>query len=378
MRETGKVGAVLAALVAVCAARTGAAQPPVAPCASSDGSPVVMIADSSRRPQMEPFVASIASQLGDLPVCFRVVWRDDGADEPGRGAEVAREIADATGAVVVFRLAPAPQSYQLRLFLTSRGGEREIERDVDVAPEGKPEETVAVIVRASIATAIEDSGFGEPAGGAVSTPAPAPGAPAPPPVPPAALVEDRAVPSAPEPHAPGPVALGAAYLIGLTGVGTTPTQGAQLDIGVRIAGAFSLHAGYLALAPLDVSSQGIDLELRRHPVRVGGRFSLAHNRLELRAGAAVGIDTVAERFHATDPDAVLAAAQGLRVQVSVAPDLALGIRLNRRLYATVSLSAEVVCNQVRYAVREDGQRKTVYDPWVVQPALAIGLELRLP
>jgi len=373
MSRNGKSVVVIAAIVVLCVAVETSSRASSDSCDGAGDVAVVMLAESSSRAVMEPYAASIASQLDDLPICFSVAWRDEPLADAQRGAAVAREVAGASNTAAVFWLTPTQTGYQLRLFLPRRGDEGEIERNVEVPSKDGLGETLAVIVRVSITTAIADAFPAAPEKAASAEPTKPEGAPEG-----AAATEEREEEPQKNVRRDGIILLGAAYAIGITGARVSPAQGAELSIGARISKRFSLYASYRLFVPLEISKTGVDLALRRHPMQLGARFSYAFGRLELLAALGIGMDYVVEEYDLQEGNAALATDPEPRVQASIIPALGLAFELYRILYATFALSGDIVCNQYSYAARRDGEKTSIYDPWTVQPQLAVGLELRLP
>jgi hypothetical protein len=337
-------------------------------CGATDAYRVVMIAENAARGEMAPYIVSIASQMGDLPVCFRTEWREDPMPEGEAGNEIARHVAEESNAIVVFWLVPAFKGYQLRLFLPFRDLENEITREVEVAGDYGLAETIAVIVRVSISTAIADKNtLSKPENPAV-----------------AARSDDGETMRLsrntkilkPKENARGRLQVSAAYYVGASSAKLFPTHGAALGLGVLTTDFLTLFAQYTVLAPLEFSSGGADVLLQRHPVWIGGHFFHIIGRLEMGASIALGIDYITERYSVLDENTDLQLEPDSRVQASIVPMINLSLQLLGILYLTTSLSGEIVLNQFRYSVMKDNEKITVYDPWPIQPALMIGLELR--
>ena len=340
-------------------------------CMEGQPSKVIMLADGNWRPELEPVSRAIASQLQDLPVCFEVVWREDPPLDAAAVAGIAETTAAENGAAMAIWLLRGPQDgYQLHLLLPSRNGGKDISREVIVSGREGLAETLAIIVRASIGSAVvweEDARSPEPT--------------APLAVPPPkrtnvaeAARDDRVV----RPHhdESARLAFWASYFIGFPNRATDPVQGAALGLWIAVFRHVDLFASYLVLHPIEESVGGVGLRLRRHPTWIGGTLRFSAGRTELAAGVAVDIDYVVEDYSFSGSAPNRLEDPEPRVQISIIPMMGASFRIHQRLSLFAKICGEIVLNQYRYQILTEVGPKTVFNPWPIQPALLVGVEVR--
>lgn len=325
---------------------------------------VVMIAPVSDREASFRTLQAVRGQLSDVSATLAVHAIDQLDPSAQSQLRSARAVARQKKAAVVFWF--NAKRARVSIYLHSAGGGRLLERPVQSAGAEGRFEALAVIVRFAVRAHLQGDKVG------VRLPpvrprrvrAPPPRRGAPPPR------------SAPPPRRRFWSALEATYDLDLYSSQITVAQGLRLAALLHLHRRWSIFVGFRMEAPLDVTSDKVDLSLRRIPLDLGARFTWRRGRFALGAQLALSVAVVTARtIHLDLEDGDIPRDVPTRAAVSLVPALVLGVQVARRLHLVLSLGARIHINSTRY--RMDGEPSLLLAPWRVQPTLSVGIHVPL-
>ncbi len=340
---------------------------------------VVLIADRNKESEYSQAFSAIKAQLSDLPVRLKVIWRGlagegrvPAAPHPpevlGERLLIARRVARDTGAQVIVFCEFERQDV-LWLYIApwaDRQGtlkeERVITRGIQKSEAEGRYEALALILRFSIRALMFR-------------------------IPPQKK-RKNAVPDLRDPplsfSKPSQSLLGLSARMG--GLAFAYSAKALLNPGVTVElsflifRAFAITAGYSYFPPVEVSGNRADVSLSRHPGHVGVAWSHLLGGFTLSASLYAILDFVSVK---TKVNSIFISAIPPKAHqtVSVLPMLELRYALGSRIGLYAALGAEFFFNNRYYIVEGHDSTgvygtETITDPWMIQPRVQIGLEVR--
>jgi len=307
----------------------------------------------------EQLLAAITAQLSDVRTRVLVEKVPTLPATLAEQIRVARQIAArrATRSVFWFDLS---RPGHLFVYLAEPGGGRVLVRTVTASAESERVEAAGMIVR-GLARAVGE-------GGQIGVRPP----PAPPPPPPASA-------PAPPPAPPPPrawLALRAAYAGDFFASGATLLHGLELGALVHLGRGWSLHAAYRVLTTAAAGSDGMQLEVQRHPLELGARYLHAFGAFRAGGGAAFVLDYLTRDVHATAANVRLAPDDDhVSCALALAAHGAFALRRGLRLF--VAAGVELVLDAHSYAVERGDEKLVPLDLFRVRPRFLAGLEVDL-
>ena len=297
-------------------------------------------------------IRALRSQLADLSVSLDVVWLDRFADRFQQQTDTARRVVARRGAAAAFWYNLAAAQWAVLYLPPEHGDERLVVRSLKHAGRGEAFEAFAVVVRYWVKAII--------GGGA------------------AKLKSELRLPRGRRPGArPDRVRFGLGYAFQLYGAEVVDTHGLSFSLSGRLWRQLALVFAYRWVAPFS-GSGAADLataRVSRHPFSLGLSYHWPLAALQLGVETLIGLDYVtldvsglrADLRAGVDRDALI---------VSVLPAALLRFPFHRRLAATMTLGAEIRLNNRSYVSEIGAERQVLLKPWVVQPMVLLGLELK--
>jgi hypothetical protein len=341
-------------------------------------STVVMVAEREEEEAARQVIHAVEAQLSDLPVVFHVSWI---AALPASLAEqraIALREAARLNARAVFWLGGegAPSLFLtladaredvLRRSLESSAAFAEnlalILRGVVQLIDAEPDSRAALLESSTwtrVAPAQATPANAEGAGSPVEEAAPAV-SPAPPPPP--------AAPPAPTPRRR--LALHLGYELALWSRQVTTLHGLDLALEVRLVRELWLFARYHLVLPSVITTDELELTLRRHPIIVGARYSWDLGRVTLGGSAALALDVVTEELELSAQ--LRAAGDGPELEVGARLLLELSVELLSWLSLDVGLGLVLPFNRVDYAFDDRDGEVELLSSFALRPIMHVGL-----
>ncbi len=332
---------------------------------------VVMMASSSEQKEFAPVVQAVRGQMSDLSVSFQLYWVDHLPSDLPAQEEMAERVALETEAIVVFWYdLSRPDISYLYIAVPEMG--RVIMHRLDGSDGGGTPEAFAIILRESVSSILRtvmDQTRDQPEKEAPPTPEAEPEEEEkqeeikPPPI----IVEQNRV------------AVQAAYAFDpLSSTASTIQHGFNVTVDVRIVGNWHLFAGYHVFPTISESRDGVQLQLRRHPIWIGGRYAETIGRVGLSGGIAFDIDPItgSTRVEADfENDMSLVQNDIDELQVTVVPLFCIDIRIIADIRVYLAVGAGIHLNRVDYQVEYNAEEDlhTVISLWAVYPLARAGI-----
>jgi len=350
-------------------AQDGAAPPATRDGAGQANPVVVLLVDRRGEPDPQPVIQAVRAQVSDLPVDLEIHWASPPAGDLPRQAWMAQQIARASMASLVLWLAPLEGD---RLFLMVPETDHPLlERNLGEPAGEASAEVTAIIARNAIRSWLA----GVPIEADPLTVEPAPPEaeePPPPPTPSEAEEPPPPPPAAEDQPWGGRLSLDVGYsYLGLHD-DHPAVHGARFALNVWIARGLRGLVGYYALESVSGSTAGFTLDVGRHPITLGLRWSHPVGPLELGGGVDVLLDIVKEQLTRT-PQGAAPTGNRREIDFSVHPSVRLDWPLVPWLRAYIAAGVEIAASRTEYHVEIDSEKRTIIESWPVRPLIVVGM-----
>jgi hypothetical protein len=291
---------------------------------------------------------AILSQLGDLPLSFRMIALHEWPlDMPGR-VEWARRVASDTGAISVFWL-DLYHAQQVFLYIADPSGGKILVRSVveDGGTEGRLE-TIAVIVRGAMKAIL--------AGGEIGVA-----------LPPAV---------APEPPRSERLDASLAYAMQLYSPDRPLLHGARLGFSAAMIDWLRISLAYRLQLPLRVETDLVAVDVRPHPAELGLDARLGQRKWRLDMSVRLVMDFVTIDVTALD-DRVAATPPERKWIASLSPGVEVGRTAGRVATFYLGVSLDIALRKHRYVIESAGGDLEILAPWRLRPMFQLGARFTL-
>ncbi len=344
---------------------------------------VVFIVDEIVQEQIDlsSVVDTVQAHLTDIGVRLHIEWLDAIPDDKNLSQELAKRVSHDFAATAAFWLEIRATDRALYLFVPSAQGGMVSKRPIEIDTQEGLGETVGIIVRNVIDTVLRSSETGQDEtesekqtantekgkGGELGTDE--------------KKAQDIAKTEGPEMSTVAPLAsdskkpprmrVFAAWCLGFFSEGKPPAQGALIELALRVTKGLYVSLDYLIALPINVAAHHVDLEMTRHPIGIGLSYQLTFGAFAIAPMVRIVLDPVTDRASALS-DTMGIQSSDATVQVSIWPGLALSYKLVKDLSLIAVVGAEFYFKQIRYTVEIEGETESIFEPFPVQPQVALG------
>ncbi len=334
---------------------------------------VVLVAHRNNAPAFTKTVEAIRTQLSDLPVHLKVVWRGSAgvADPPltkTMRLHLGRRVASRTGAQIVL-FCEFEEEDKLSLYVPSwEQGERSrrerfVQRTVQKGETKGRYDALALILRSSLRALMHHL-----------------------PVPPTGRNVQMKPATPPLQFGRSNSTLrGLSFQVGLLSQSYSADlpllPGALLEARLKFTSRFTLTGGYIAFLSPTIKGNRGDLTLHRHPIQLGILSSHRVDAHTFGVSLSLGLDIVLVETHVRSLFMVAVPPKG-HVSLSSTLQAHYVYRVGSSLSLFAQLGAEIFLRNTYY-VLEGYDNMGVYAqeriavPWTVQPRITLGIELHL-
>ncbi|MCP4674492.1 MAG: hypothetical protein GY854_03035 [Deltaproteobacteria bacterium] len=352
------------------------------PSTGDDAPLAVFIIDENVRNLIDSstVIDTVQAQLTDIGIRLHIEWLDAIPDDNNVLRELVDRISHESAATAAFWLELRGTERALHLFVPSAEGGIVSKRPIETDTQDGLSETVGIIVRAAIDTILRSNERGqdetEPEKQTTN----------------AEIEKDRESDADEEDYQdivktensekravtpppsnlkePPRMRISAAWCLGFFSKGEPPSQGAFVELALRIKKGLYVSLDYLIALPINVNNH-VDLEMIRHPIGIGLSYQLTHGAFAIAPLIRIVFDPVIEKVSSLY-DAMEIKSTDASLQVSIWPGLVLSYKLIGDLSLIAIVGMEIYFKQIRYTVKIMEETESVFEPFPVQPQVALG------